>query len=144
VKSRRQGRELALQVLYQCEFNPQSVAEAVKHFMAWAEAEPDSQAFAMALAEGVVAHREDLDARLAEVAEHWSVDRMAAVDRNILRIGVYELMFSPDVPAKVVINEAIELSKKFSSVSSSRFVNGVLDAISKKARAVKGDDEKGE
>ena len=74
-------------------------------------------------------HQEQIDALISEAAENWRIDRMAAIDRNILRLGVYEMMFCQEVPARVAINEALELAKRYSTAQSSRFVNGILDRL---------------
>src|SRR5262249_35071062 len=86
--------------------------------------------FALALYDGVLQERADLDRRLAQAAENWKVQRMAVVDRNILRLGEYELLHVPDTPAAVVIDEAIELARRYGSADSPAFVNGVLDRLS--------------
>ena len=92
------------------------------------------RAFASSLVRGVMREQRLIDKRIAESTERWDLDRLAVVDRNILRVAVYELLFEPAVPAKVAINEAIEIAKKFGTRESSRFVNGVLDRIHKELR----------
>ena len=81
------------------------------------------------LVRGTIGRRDEIDARLAEQADNWRLDRMAAVDRNILRLAMYELLFAPDTPPAVVIDEAVEIAKRFGSERSSQFVNGVLDGF---------------
>jgi N utilization substance protein B len=81
------------------------------------------------LIDGVKEHQARIDAMISQVAENWRLDRMAAIDRNILRLGAYEMLFRPEVPAKVAINEALELAKRYSTAQSSRFVNGILDRV---------------
>lgn len=90
---------------------------------------PDVRAFAGELARGAWRHRRELDERLSRASEHWSVARMTPVDRNILRLGLYELLYHPDTPPQVVLNEAVELAKRFGDADSPAFVNGVLDAV---------------
>jgi N utilization substance protein B len=89
---------------------------------------------ASSLVHGVKRQQREIDTRIAECAEHWDLDRMAVVDRNILRLAAYELLFEPAVPGKVTINEAIEIAKKFGTAESSRFINGVLDRIHRELR----------
>lgn len=91
----------------------------------------DAARFARQLVEGIVAHREELDRHIGRLAIDWSVERMAAVDRNILRIGAYELLHRPDVPASVAINEAVELAKRYSTPEAARFVNGILGQLAR-------------
>jgi N utilization substance protein B len=126
---RTRGREIALQVLYQVEQNPGQGAEEVNRFIARRLREPKLCAFAHALVDGVHEHQPRIDALISEVAENWRLDRMAAIDRNILRLGAYELLYCADVPTKVAINEALELAKRYSTAQSSRFVNGILDRL---------------
>ncbi len=127
---RTRGREIALQVLYQTEQNPGLAPEEVRRFVdrrllgdkrlvEWAES----------LIAGVHANQPRIDALISEVAENWRLDRMAAIDRNILRLGAFEMIFCPEVPTKVAINEALELAKRYSTAQSSRFVNGILDRL---------------
>jgi transcription antitermination factor NusB len=126
---RTRGREIALQVLYQLEQNPSQGTDEVNRFIARRLREPKLCAFAHALVDGVLEHQLRIDALISEVAENWRLDRMAAIDRNILRLGAYELLYCGDVPAKVAINEALELAKRYSTAQSSRFVNGILDRL---------------
>ena len=127
---RTRGREIALQVLYQTEQNPGIPPEEVRRFIdRRLRGDRNLVEFAEDLVAGVEAHRPRIDALITEVAENWRLDRMAAIDRNILRLGAYEMLFSPDVPTKVAINEALELAKRYSTAQSSRFVNGILDRL---------------
>jgi N utilization substance protein B len=126
---RTRGREIALQVLYQLEQNPGQGADEVNRFIARRLREPKLCAFAHALVDGVLEHQPRIDALISEVAENWRLDRMAAIDRNILRLGAYELLYCDEVPTKVAINEALELAKRYSTAQSSRFVNGILDRL---------------
>ena len=104
----------------------------------------DLIAFARELVAGVRQHREEVDARLEETAANWSLKRMAATDRNVLRLGAYEL-FHSDTPARVAIDEAVELAKRFGSAQSSQFVNGILDKVMHhKERSGEGREERGE
>ena len=92
----------------------------------------EQRPFAMALADGVAARVEELDPIIAEAAEHWRLERMNVMDRLILRLGVYEFLHEPDTPARIIINEALELARSFSGDEAVRFINGILDAIRKK------------
>jgi N utilization substance protein B len=126
---RTRGREIALQVLYQLEQNPGQGPEEVAQFIRRRLREPKLCAFAQALVGGVLEHQPRIDLLISEVAENWRLDRMAAIDRNILRLGAYELLYCNEVPTKVAINEALELAKRYSTAQSSRFVNGILDRL---------------
>ena len=127
---RTRGREIALQVLYQLEQNPGLDRDEVRRFVQRRlRGEVKLCEFAEALIAGVQANQPKIDGLISEVAENWRLDRMAAIDRNILRLGAYELLFHPDVPTKVAINEALDLAKRYSTAQSSRFVNGILDRL---------------
>jgi N utilization substance protein B len=127
---RSRGREVALQVLYQIEQNIGMPVTEVHHFInRRLLGEPKLVEFTKGLIAGVREHQPRIDELIKEVAENWRLDRMAAIDRNILRLGAYEVLFCPEVPAKVAINEALELAKRYSTAQSSRFVNGILDRV---------------
>jgi len=126
---RRRAREAALSILYQLEFHPGKLEELLRSF--WAEGPPTSevQTFSEELVRGVLEHGEKIDALITKYAEHWSLPRIALVDRNILRLATYELLFRKEIPEKVILNEAIEIAKLYGSEDSGRFVNGILDRI---------------
>jgi len=127
---RSRGREVALQVLYQVEQNAGISPEEVRRFIERRLLDDRKLCeFTDSLTAGVKEHQTELDAMISQVAENWRLDRMAAIDRNILRLGAYEMLYCPDVPAKVAINEALELAKRYSTAQSSRFVNGILDRV---------------
>ena len=130
-KTRRtRAREIALQILYQVEQNPSFDGELVRKFIARRlHGDRKLCAFAEALIAGVQSHQSGIDEVIAGLAENWRLDRMAAIDRNILRLGAFEMLHCPDVPRKVAINEALELAKRYSTAQSSRFVNGILDRL---------------
>ena len=130
--SRRKARELALQMLFQWEQGKHSPQHVVQSFLRTLKTDQDVERFAQELFEGTVAEVEVLDQHLREQAENWRLERMAAVDRNLLRLAVYELVHHPETPPAVVINEAIEIARRYSDKDSVDFVNGVLDAIRKK------------
>ena len=130
--ARRIGRERALQALYQMEMSALRPEDALE--TAWsAEPEgppdPEAQRFALELVHGVVEHREEIDGLIEQHSHNWRLDRMARVDRNVLRLAVFELKWRPDIPKKVTLNEAVELGKAFGTEASSAFVNGLLDRI---------------
>ena len=127
--NRRRARELALALLYELEFHPGQEAARLAAFWQDHPAPPSARAYAETLARGVMARLEDLDARIAGHAEHWTLERMPLVDRNILRLAAYELLHVAEVPERVAIDEAIELAKAYGGEDSGRFVNGILDRI---------------
>jgi transcription antitermination protein NusB len=131
---RRKSREFALQMLFEWDMTRQKPARVEQHFWKTARAAEETREFAQQLFEGAVSQVEATDALVSELSENWRLDRLAAVDRNILRLAVYELRCGT-APAKVVIDEALELAKKFSSAEAPAFVNGVLDAAGKRLQA---------
>jgi len=134
VGARRVGRERALQALFQldqeAQVAPKDAVEA-----AWSASDdegprdPQAHAFALELVEGVRTHLAELDGLLEEHSHNWRLDRMQRIDRNILRLGAFELKHRADIPRKVTINEAVELGKKFGTEESSAFINGLLDRV---------------
>ena len=116
-------------MLFQLETSDDDPDEVLSYHAAESGATADVAAFAAQLVRGVLAHREQLDAVLAEASEHWKVEQMAKVDRTILRIAVYELTVEKQVPTKAAINESIELAKTFSGEEAGRFVNGILGRV---------------
>src|SRR5437868_3706844 len=126
---RTRAREIALQVLYQREQNASLDPAEVERFIERRLREPKLRGYARDLIAGVREHQPRIDALISGVAENWRLDRMAAIDRNILRLGAFEMLFCPEVPTKVAINEALELAKRYSTAQSSRFVNGILDRL---------------
>ncbi|MFB0519745.1 MAG: transcription antitermination factor NusB [Acidobacteriota bacterium] len=129
---RRKARELALQMLFQVDMTSQSVEEVFTTFFASHKFKPEVVEFAQQVVKGSVEHRKEIDRLISTTTEHWKMDRMATVDRNILRIAVYEFLYEETVPKKVAINEALEIAKKYSTAESVQFINGVLDGIKKK------------
>jgi N utilization substance protein B len=129
---RSRAREVALQLLFQWDQNPAGVPRAAVERFARDRllGDPEMVGYALALFDGVAANKDRIDPAISSTAEHWRLSRMMPVDRNVLRLGTYELHFDPDGPPReVVINEAIELARRFGSEESPRFVNGVLDKI---------------
>lgn len=133
MKRRSRAREVALQLLFQFDNNGKTPREAVEPFATQRLREPALVKFCMALYEGVSRHVKDIDQKLAQAAENWRVARMTAVDRNILRIGAYEVLYQPDTPHAVIVDEAVELARRFGTADSSAFVNGVLDRLRRDA-----------
>ncbi|MGH7262498.1 MAG: transcription antitermination factor NusB [Candidatus Rokuibacteriota bacterium] len=132
---RRKARELALQFLYQLELRGDGdPASSSEEFWSRHPVDPEARAFAETLVRGTKLHQGKIDELITQYAENWDLDRMAVVDRNILRVGIFELLWMADIPPKVAINEAIEVAKKFSTQDSSRFINGILDRIHKELR----------
>ncbi|MCD4748846.1 MAG: transcription antitermination factor NusB [Thermoanaerobaculales bacterium] len=129
--SRRQARELALQLLYQHELTQTPLEEMQKHFEGWKRASTSVREFADSLVRGTLDNSGEIDEILEEQTSNWRLDRLAAVDRNILRLALFELLHQEGTPAAVVIDEAIEVAKKFGAEESSRFINGVLDGFVK-------------
>jgi N utilization substance protein B len=127
--NRSRAREVALQLLFQRDHNPGVDLVAIERFIQDRLADPGLQAFCRTLFDGVVGHAAEIDERLTQAAENWRLPRMAGVDRNVLRLGAFELLFSSETPAGVALNEAIELARRFGSADSPGFVNGVLDQI---------------
>jgi len=128
VKRRTRARELALKALYQFDLLGHDCVEPLREFCT-SHGSPDVLPFALALLEGCVQYRRELDRMIEHTAENWELGRMPIIDRNILRLGAYELVFRDDIPPKVAINEAIELAKRYGAEDSATFVNGVLDRI---------------
>jgi len=141
MRKRTKARELALQLLYQADVTNACAKELVDDFFAMtanAEEEASVRAFATELATSVSDNLVAIDETIAMSATNWQLDRMATVDRNILRLASFELLFRDDIPPKVAINEAVELAKKYGDLESGKFVNGILDKINK----IKNSDHK--
>ena len=132
MRKRTQAREQALKILYQAELTRREIILAAEYY--WSEQEDiDDQvsAFTNRLTSGIHEHLKVIDEKISQHATNWQLKRMAVIDRNVLRIGVYELLYAADIPPKVTINEAVELAKKYGDMESSKFVNGILDKIHK-------------
>ena len=136
MSSRRRSRQRALQILFLWDARRQPVDEAIDAFYdtLFAEEHPERDLFVSHLVHGAVQHLDEVDERIRRHAEHWRMERMPVVDRNILRLAVYE-MTHEDTPPAVVIDEALELARKFSGEESVQFVNGVLDAVRRESAA---------
>jgi N utilization substance protein B len=129
---RRDGREAAIQFLYQVDaFKPANIDEALAAFWKQSEEKKSVCDFAGDLVRGVLEKLPEIDTRIRGLADNWDFERLAVVDRNILRLAIYEMLFRPEIPPVVSINEAIEIAKKFSTAESGKFVNGLLDRVKK-------------
>ncbi|MDR2463413.1 MAG: transcription antitermination factor NusB [Verrucomicrobiales bacterium] len=142
---RRDARLLAVQFLYQVEVGAkQDLERGLLNFWETTEAEASLRKLAEPAIRGVLAHHEELSAQIKKYSQNWDLPRIAPVDRNILRLALYEMMHCPDIPPVVSINEAIEIAKQLSTEESGRFVNGILDqAIKTLNRPARGDADGG-
>ncbi len=129
MRNRTRAREISLQILYQLDLREEELREHLDDLLLEEEEPEEVIEFSRGIVLGVLEARDESDRMITEVAEHWDIARMAAIDRNILRIAVYEMTSRPDIPRKVSINEAIELGKKYSTEQSGAFINGILDRI---------------
>ncbi len=127
--SRRKGRSVAVQILYQLEMNAQDIEQALPVFWEHHEHSAEIRDFAERIARGVWQNRAAIDTVIIDTTRNWSLERIAPIDRNILRAAIYEVLYCADIPAKVTLNEAIELGKKFGCDKSGAFINGVLDSV---------------
>jgi transcription antitermination factor NusB len=136
MRKRTLARELVLKVLYQADIRNEALCSIADEFFSSLtpgedETDTDVVAFARGIIAGIEVKYKELNEIIFLHASNWRIDRMAVIDRNILRMGIYELCFMPDVPSKVTINEAIELAKKYGDIESGKFVNGILDKVHK-------------
>lgn len=133
---RRQAREFALQALYLCE-SGMGVDEAVEAVLVRTDIDKTSLDFAKSLAAGTIEKKDELDRKIAKIAKNWSLERMATVDLNLLRLASFELLHCPETPPHVVIDEAVEIAKIYASADSSSFINGILDKLKKNGRKIR-------
>jgi len=133
VGKRRQARELALKFLYQFEMNAGGLDEQLQLFVERESCKEETKTFALELIETTILHKNEIDELLEKCAENWTLDRMAVIDRNILRSATCELVFHKNIPPKVAIDEAVEIAKKYGGAGSPEFINGVLDQIKSQA-----------
>jgi N utilization substance protein B len=134
MSNRHLGRTIAMQTLYQYDFRknaPEDVPVLVAHSVHEFAPTYDDKGFIKELVDGVLAHQAEIDGIITHYAPEWPIEQITVVDRNVLRVGIFELKWVPNIPSKVAINEAIELGKTFGGESSGRFVNGVLGAVYK-------------
>lgn len=132
MRKRTQARECTLKILYQSEITRKSIVDtAVQYWDDYEKKDEGIKKFSARLTDGIGRSVDDIDKKISEYAANWQLTRMAIIDRNVLRIGVFELVYATDIPPKVTINECVELAKKYGDVESSKFVNGILDKIHK-------------
>ncbi|HHV63622.1 MAG TPA: transcription antitermination factor NusB [Peptococcaceae bacterium] len=129
--SRRLARETALQVLYQIDVtgDKNDLPGIIRNWCEEFAVSAKNFEFIRRLVEGTLAKREEIDLKIAQTAHEWSLDRMSIVDRNLMRLAIYEMFYCPETPQRVTINEAIEIAKKFGGEDSARFINGILDKL---------------
>ena len=132
--ARRSGREAALQILFQIEASGAGADAAIALFWRNFEADPEGRPYADEAVRGIAGSLAEVDASITAASSNWRIERMTRVDRNLLRLGTWELMFRPDIPRAVVLDEAVELAKSYGTDESSAFVNGVLNQIGEKVR----------
>ena len=131
MRNRTKARECALQILYAVDIGKEDSREIIAAYWSEHKEELTVKKFALELVSGTLEHAEKIDKLITQYADNWRLERMAVIDRNIIRMATFELLFAGDIPPKVAINEAVELAKKFGDEESGRFVNGVLDKINK-------------
>ncbi len=127
---RRRARVLALQALFELDAVGHPAEQAIDHLVEGADASPEAQRFALELVHGVLDHRDRIDETIRQTAPAWPLDQIAVVDRNILRLAIYEILIDNRVPMRAAINEAVELAKEFGGENSPKFINGVLGSVS--------------
>jgi N utilization substance protein B len=130
--ARRKARELALQMLFQYDMAGNEPDMIIETFEDLQKSKPNTRDFAVKIFRGTVDHLADIDEKIQAQAENWRLSRMAVVDRNIIRMSIYEFLHESDTPKLVIIDEAIEIAKKFGTIKSSQFINGILDGILKR------------
>jgi N utilization substance protein B len=133
LRKRRKSREFALQVLYQLDITQQDVNKTLAQFQDHFSGSDERDDFMEHLVNGVVGHCQEIDRLIEKYSENWRLDRMNMIDRTILRIATFELLYCEEIPPKVTLNEAIELGKRFGSEDSGSFINGILDRIQREA-----------
>jgi N utilization substance protein B len=133
IRKRSRAREVALQLMYLFDHHPAQARPEIENFARERLSEPELIAFALELYDGIRRHLGTIDTAIGKAATNWRIHRLAAVDRNALRVGTYELLHQPETPVSVVLNEIIELARRYGSADSPGFVNGVLDRIRKDA-----------
>ncbi len=131
MKTRRRAREAALKILFQMDFTGMPIEEAITNYWSCFDPQATKTEYANTIARGVAEHLGEVDAAISKASLKWRINRISCVDRNVLRIGAYGLLYLKDLPALVTINEAIELGKLFGSEESGAFINGVLDHIAR-------------
>ena len=131
MRARREAREWAVQILFQTDFNPGDIQVAFHDFWSEKKASPHARKFAEELVVGTIENQAKIDALIRKFADNWDIARMGGVDRGVMRLAVYEMLFRPDIPPVVSINEAVDIARDYSGSASGKFVNGILDRIRK-------------
>jgi len=145
---RRKAREETLRILYRLEFDNRESEEILQHYWKSKRTDRETRDYSTWLTKGITSHQDEIDGLIQSTSEHWRLPRMAVIDRNVLRMAVYELLFEKDIAPAIIINEAIEIARKYSGDESAVFVNGILDAVrkglekTKKGLKEKKDDKK--
>ena len=137
--TRRKARELTLQVLFQTDVGEIALDDVISNFWRIEKVLPEIRDFSLRLSRGVMENISRIDEVIKKYTENWALNRINNIDRNILRIAIYELLYCPDIPYKVAINEAIEVAKKYGTSESGKFINGVLDRVAKEEGKVKNE-----
>ena len=132
---RRKARESVLQILFQLEFDRTDTERTIATYWENKKAGPEIKEYCQWLVHGILTHLEEIDVSIQSVSEHWRIPRMALVDRNILRLATFELLFEKNIAPAIIIDEAIEIAKKYSNPEAATFINGILDAFRKKVEA---------
>jgi len=127
--NRRKSRELAMQALFYMDMNRNDSNESLERFCVHFSASKKARPFFLRLVKGVIQAKAEIDSIIENFSDNWKISRMSCVDRNIMRIAVYELLYCQDIPPKVSINEAIDIGKKFGTEESGAFINGILDSV---------------
>lgn len=133
MRKRTIAREIVLKILYQADIRRESISSVSEEFLSTVDIEDSKEIFdfTRTLLQGIEKNFLAIDQKISEHASNWHLSRMAFIDRNILRLGIFEILYMPEIPAKVTINESIELAKRFGDVESGKFVNGILDKVHK-------------
>lgn len=134
---RRKARESTLQILFQLEFDDSLLEKTLREHWKNKKVHKEIREYSNWLAKGIVTHQEKIDNIIQSTSEHWRISRMALIDRNILRMAIFELLYEGNIAPAVVINEAIEVAKKYSGEKASTFINGILDAVRKNLEDIK-------
>lgn len=138
---RQKARQLVLKCLYAFETAEQDIDQIASNLLPDSGLNADSVKFAETVFRFVVAHLVEIDDHISRFSDNWEIERLAIIDKNIIRIGICELLYFPDIPGRVSINEAVELAKRFSTPESSRFVNGVVDAVFRSQESEQSENE---
>lgn len=134
---RRKAREETLRILFRLEFENTHFEKTLIQYWENRKTSEEIKEYSTWLVNGIISHQEKIDNIIQRVSEHWRISRMALIDRNILRMAVFELLYEENIAPPIVINEAIEIAKKYSGDKAATFVNGILDAIRKKLKSIK-------